>query len=214
MKEQRRTTPSLSKGEQKKVVITLLGWVGDQYRSLRKVRAGVRLARLNPCHVPHYWEFRARQNHKLLFIPFLFLVRILLRENFGRVKGVTLFKRITMVRHKYWWISCCKRVFVKLIVRGIKVTFKFLGKVILKYTAFVRTQGMMQWEFSNFLQFQVDTLHNWAGFSNSPALFFHFLCLTEKEYSSAKCTVLCSYGGAEINIKRYIIGSKEEFFIR
>ena len=30
------TTPRLSKGEQKKVVITFRGWVGDQYRSLRK----------------------------------------------------------------------------------------------------------------------------------------------------------------------------------
>ena len=86
----------------KKVVITLLGWVGDQYRSLRKVRAGVRLARLNPCHVPHYWEFGTGQNHKLQVIPSLFLVRILLGENFERVKGVTYFKGITMVRHKNW----------------------------------------------------------------------------------------------------------------
>ena len=178
MKERKRTTPSLSKGEQKKVVITLLGRVGDQYRSLRKVRTGVRLARLNPCHVPHYWEFRARQNHKLLFIPFLFLVGILLGENFGRVKGVTLFKGITMVRHKYWWVSCCKRIFVKLILRGIKVKFKFLGKVILKYTAFVRTQGIMQWEFSNFLQFQFDTLHKEAGQDFQIFLLCSFMFLT------------------------------------
>ena len=106
-----------------------------------------------------------------------------------------------MVRHKNWWISCCKRVFVKLVVRGIKVKFKFLGKVILKYTVFLRTQGIMQWELSNFLQMQFDTQHNWSGFSNFPALVFHVsdfgTCLGTQQlveyYNQTRRRKLCGF---------------------
>ena len=118
-----------------------------------------------------------------------------------------------MVRHKNWWISCCKRVFVKLVVRGIKVKFKFLGKVILKYTVFLRTQGIMQWELSNFLQMQFDTQHNWSGFSNFPALVFHVsdfgTCLGTQQiveyYNQTRQSKLCGFwkGRWADNVNKY-----------